>query len=1142
MMNGCERHPAEHTRGLTLRALFAASCLCPAIAHAQIATDGTLGPRLTLTGPNYSVTAGIGRASGPNIFHSFSTLNVRTGESLTFLGGSGIANIISRVTGGSASTIDGQIRSTSPGVNLYLLNPSGIFFGPAASLNVAASFYASTASHLVFADGSRFSGGAETVAADSLMPFTSPAGFRFAGASAPITLTGSQLVVQGGNTLGLIGGDVQMTNSGTRFAILSVLGGTAAVAAAGGNADVGIDGRVTRGVANGRLEAVGGTIIAVNESTSGNGGGRIVIRGGDVFFEKAQLLANSRLGNGREIDIDASGVLTLKGTVVNSLTFGKGNAGKITIRANDMIMEDVSAVDTSCDFGCTTGRGGDIDIVVRRNLVMTNDPKQAPQYIVSNSFGGGDTGRVSVTAKTIAMTGATAIQAVALSSGASQGLTVNADAIALSGGAQIDTSSRGSGAGGPMVVNAKDILVRGDRLEGAALANEKDVLSRQSIPSGFFSNAYSSGFAGTISISTGSLQVLDGAEISSSAARRSTGNSGRVSIVATGDVVISGASRLGLNPKASAIVSNTFASGDSGTIEIAADRVRVLDGGLIQTQSEGSGISGEVRIVARDLDVLGGQISSDARAFGRGGSIDIRLSGALTVSRPDPNSFAGIYARTYSAGAGGSIVIRARSALIRDGGEINSGTIGAGAGGNISIKLTDRLNMTTGGSISARSDALADAGNIAIEAGSGIDISGAKILTSAKVADGGNIQIVAGGAMNVVDDSVVSAEVNSGTGSGGNIDIQAGSFSLKSSKLTASSAGGTGGNVSIRSGGTFAANAANISAQVASGIQSGGNILLSGSTLTLAGTKVSANAFSGAGGSVSVQSPGAIAFDKADVTADVASGFGSGGNINVAGGTIALRDSRLSANTFSGSGGSLQVTAAGGMLFDRSRITAQVSADNGIGGSIGVAASTIFLRESVISASAFSGGGGNLTITSPGTIGIDSSRVTAEVLTGRGNGGNLDVNGDALLLRNSAISANAYGGNGGNILIDSQNILTNPASKVTASSELGIDGTVIFSSPAADLSGALFSVSSSFLDATAVVAARCVVPSARARSSLAMRILDPDHQRELGYMFPTQTVENIVPDTKRAAIIDSQWKDASALDFVVRPVVAAHIF
>ena len=314
-------------------------------------------------------------------------------------------------------------------------------------------------------------------------------------------------------------------------------------------------------------------------------------------------------------------------------------------------------------------------------------------------------------------------------------------------------------------------------------------------------------------------------------------------------------------------------------------------------------------------------------------------------------------------------------------------------------------------------------------------------------------------------------------------------------------------------------------ARITSITRSSSSIAFSAGTINARASVVSASAFGGGGGNIRVQSPGAVVFENSDVNADVATGFGSGGNINVGGGSIAVRDSRITSNTFSGSGGTLQFLATADILLDHSKVTAQVAADKGAGGSIGMAAESIHFQDSIVSASAFSGGGGNLKIASTSTTTMETSRVSAEVLTGLGDGGNLDVDGGALLLRNSAISANAYGGNGGNIKIASKNLLANTVSKVTASSELGIDGTVQFESPAADLSGALFSVSSSFLDATAVLASRCVSPQSRARSSLAMRILDPDHQRELGYLFPAAYV-GVSPDIANAGENEAESPEA----------------
>src|SRR5688572_31607978 len=75
------------------------------IALAQIATDGTLGAATALTGPHYAITPNLGRQLGSNLFHSFSTFNLVNGQSATFSGPASIAHIISRVTGGSASSI-----------------------------------------------------------------------------------------------------------------------------------------------------------------------------------------------------------------------------------------------------------------------------------------------------------------------------------------------------------------------------------------------------------------------------------------------------------------------------------------------------------------------------------------------------------------------------------------------------------------------------------------------------------------------------------------------------------------------------------------------------------------------------------------------------------------------------------------------------------------------------------------------------------------------------------------------------------------------------------------------------------------------------------------------------------------------------
>ena len=148
-------------------------------AQGQIATDGTVGAAQSLNGPNYAIGAGLGTQRGANLFHSFSTFNINTGESATFSGPNGLQNVISRVTGGTLSNIDGLLRSEINGANVWFINPAGVVFGANAKLDVPAAFHVSTADELRFADGAVFSAVNPAVSTLSAEPV---AAFGFFGA------------------------------------------------------------------------------------------------------------------------------------------------------------------------------------------------------------------------------------------------------------------------------------------------------------------------------------------------------------------------------------------------------------------------------------------------------------------------------------------------------------------------------------------------------------------------------------------------------------------------------------------------------------------------------------------------------------------------------------------------------------------------------------------------------------------------------------------------------------------------------------------------------------------------------------------------------------------------------------------------
>jgi large exoprotein involved in heme utilization and adhesion len=84
---------------------------------------------------------------------------------------------------------------------------------------------------------------------------------------------------------------------------------------------------------------------------------------------------------------------------------------------------------------------------------------------------------------------------------------------------------------------------------------------------------------------------------------------------------------------------------------------------------------------------------------------------------------------------------------------------------------------------------------------------------------------------------------------------------------------------------------------------------------------------------------------------------------------------------------------------------------------------------------------------------LGESEITASVGGGPDTvGGNIFLDPAFVILRNSNIIANAFEGRGGNIRIIAGTFLADPNSRVDASSDKGIDGTVDIRAPIKDLS------------------------------------------------------------------------------------------
>ena len=154
-----------------------------AAGPAGVKLDGTLGASaVALAGPTFNITQGLGQLAGGNLFFSFQYFNIATGQTALFSTTShGIGNVISRVTGGYASNIDGTIRlmAASGAPNFYFINPNGVTFSATAVVDVPASFLVTTANYLKFPDGRFYADPTQT----STLSVAAPEAFGFLGST-----------------------------------------------------------------------------------------------------------------------------------------------------------------------------------------------------------------------------------------------------------------------------------------------------------------------------------------------------------------------------------------------------------------------------------------------------------------------------------------------------------------------------------------------------------------------------------------------------------------------------------------------------------------------------------------------------------------------------------------------------------------------------------------------------------------------------------------------------------------------------------------------------------------------------------------------------------------------------------------------
>ncbi len=135
---------------LCLSVLMCAVFPSPQI-FAQIVSDKSfLTETSTPDGLNFVVREGT--KVGENLFHGFREFSIPQGGSARIEGLEGIGSIFLLVTSASSSRLDGLLKAEGS-ANLFFVNPNGVTFGRQSSLDLGASFFATTARSLRFEDG-----------------------------------------------------------------------------------------------------------------------------------------------------------------------------------------------------------------------------------------------------------------------------------------------------------------------------------------------------------------------------------------------------------------------------------------------------------------------------------------------------------------------------------------------------------------------------------------------------------------------------------------------------------------------------------------------------------------------------------------------------------------------------------------------------------------------------------------------------------------------------------------------------------------------------------------------------------------------------------------------------------------------------
>ena len=438
-------------------------------------------------------------------------------------------------------------------------------------------------------------------------------------------------------------------------------------------------------------------------------------------------------GKGGDIVLETGSLLVSDGAQISTTTFGQGDAGNLTVKAQEIKLTGDSEFASSGLFSSTEAEGDGGNLTVETDLLQITDGAQIAVTAFDNDdpeILTGDAGILNITANQIEILGVSkvfpsGIFASTEAEGSGGNLTITSNSLTVADGAQIVTGTFGSGNAGMLNITAENIeLIGGSELnasgifgsavkdtgDGGSLNLKADSLSIQDgatiSVSNFFSrenNQAGQGKAGNINIQANSLKLdSTGSEFSSSiTASTNNGGGGNIQLNIAGDIILNNSSE---------ITANTRGIADGGSIELVADNLNLnnqsrvsvdssdLDKSSDSGESSGLGRAGNIDITVNELNLNGNQSEITATSSESGGG-DIRLAADLIKLDNNSKISTSVFDGT---GGGGNIVIDSNYVIARDNSDILANAF-RGDGGNINI-ATDVILLSSGSEVDASSE------------------------------------------------------------------------------------------------------------------------------------------------------------------------------------------------------------------------------------------------------------------------------------------------------------------------------------------------------------------------------------------------------------------------------------------------------